>query len=100
MSVMSTLVEDLQNMTNNEDDDDGNEDFRVTIQIDDPKVEANKGRPTKSQSSQRLFAESGSKMKELIKPRLCKTCKCAGHNSRSCPYKQDDGEESSKGQKS
>ncbi|KAF4350603.1 hypothetical protein F8388_018419 [Cannabis sativa] len=41
-----------------------------------------------------------SKMKELIKPRLCKTCKCAGHNSRSCPYKQDDGEESSKGQKS
>ncbi|KAM6553750.1 hypothetical protein CsatB_014512 [Cannabis sativa] len=100
MSVMSTLVEDLQNMTNNEDDDDGNEDFRLTIQINDPKVEANKGRPTKSQSSQRLFAESGSKIKELSKPRLCKTCICTGHNSRSCPHKQDGGEESSKGQKS
>ncbi|KAF4380102.1 hypothetical protein F8388_018226, partial [Cannabis sativa] len=44
--------------------------------------------------------QNTSKIKELIKPRLCKTCKCAGHNSRSCPHKQDDGEESSKGQKS
>ncbi|PON51626.1 Zinc finger, CCHC-type [Trema orientale] len=87
-------------MTKDKGDVPQNKDIQLPYDINDPMPEATKGRPIESKGSQSVFPQGNSKRKAKDKPRLCKTYKGTGHDSRNCPNMQDDiGGKESKCQK-